>query len=155
MTSVFEHPWLSGVFGNPEVLAHLSADTQLAHMLRIEAAHSRVLGNEAAALAVEAAQITPQDLMAGTSVDGLLVPELVRCLRAQISQELHTDIHQGLTSQDVIDMALVLSLRDVLSIFERRLAKLQSVISQLLQDHGTTPLMGWTRMQALAYNRSR
>ena len=145
MTSVFKHPWLSGVFGDPEVLAHLSADTQLAHMLRIEAA----------ALAVEAAQITPQDLMAGASVDGLPVPELVRCLRAQISQELHTDIHQGLTSQDVIDTALVLFLRDVLSIFERRLAKLQSVISQLLQDHGTTPLMGWTRMQALAYNRSR
>ena len=138
MTSVFKHPWLSGVFGDPEVLAHLSADTQLAHMLRIEAA----------ALAVEAAQITPQDLMAGASVDGLPVPELVRCLRAKISQELHIDIHRGLTSQDVIDTALVLSLRDVLSIFERRLAKLQSVISQLSQDYGTTTLMGRTRMQA-------
>ena len=148
MTSVFEHPWLSGIFGDPEVLAHLSADTQLAHMLRIEAAHSRVLGNEAAALAVEAAQITPQDLMAGASVDGLPVPELVRCLRTKISQELHIDIHRGLTSQDVIDTALVLSLRDVLSIFERRLAELQSVISQLSQDHGTTTLMGRTRMQA-------
>ena len=63
MTSVFEHPWLSRVFGDPEVSAHLSADTNLARMLWIESAYSRVLGNEAAALAVEAVQVTQQDLM--------------------------------------------------------------------------------------------
>ena len=58
MTLVFEHPWLSGVFGDPEVSAQLSAYTQLARMLRIEAAYSCVLGHEAAALAVEVAQVT-------------------------------------------------------------------------------------------------
>ena len=42
-------------------------------MLRIEAAYSRVLGNEVAALAVEAVQITPQDLMLGAATDGLPV----------------------------------------------------------------------------------
>ena len=73
MTSVFEHPWLSGVFGDPEVSAHRSADTQFARMLRIEAAYSSVLGKEAAALAVEAVQVTPQDLMAVTAVDSLPV----------------------------------------------------------------------------------
>ena len=52
MTSVFEHPWLSGVFGDPEFSAQLFAYTQLARMLLIEVAYSRVLGNEAAALAV-------------------------------------------------------------------------------------------------------
>ena len=52
MTSVFEHLWLSGVFGNAEVSARLSANTKLAGMPRIEAAYSGVLGNEAAALAV-------------------------------------------------------------------------------------------------------
>ena len=67
MTSAFEHPWLSGVFGDPEVLAHLSADTQLARMPRIEAAYCRVLGNEAAALAVEAVQVALQNLMLGAS----------------------------------------------------------------------------------------
>ena len=63
MTSVFEHLWLSGVFGNAEVSARLSANTKLAGMPRIEAAYSGVLGNEAAALAVEAVQVTQQDLM--------------------------------------------------------------------------------------------
>ena len=42
-------------------------------MLRIEAAYSSVLGKEAAALAVEAVQVTPQDLMRGAAVAGLPV----------------------------------------------------------------------------------
>ena len=71
MTSVFEHPWLSGVSGDPEVSAHLSTDTQLARMVRIEALCSRVLGDEPATLAVEVVQVTPQDLMLGAAVDGL------------------------------------------------------------------------------------
>jgi len=53
MTSVFDHAWLTGVFGDRQVASHLSAEVQLAHMLRIEAAHSRSLGNEAAARAIE------------------------------------------------------------------------------------------------------
>ena len=73
MTSMFEYPWLSDIFGDPEVSAHLFACTQLERILRIEAAYSRVLGNEAAALAMEAVQITPQDLMLGAATDGLPV----------------------------------------------------------------------------------
>ena len=76
-------------------------------MLRIEAAHSRSLGNELAARGIEAAQICPEDLTEGTAVDGLPVPELVHCLKAQISPELHGDIYRGLTSQDVMDTAFV------------------------------------------------
>ena len=64
---MFEHPWLSVFFGDLEVPAHLSACTQLERMLRIEAAHTRVLGNEAAALAVEAVQVALQNLMLGAS----------------------------------------------------------------------------------------
>ena len=70
---MFEHPWLSGIFCDPEVSAHLSAYTQLERMLRIEASYSCVLGNEPAASVVEAVQVTPQDLMLGAVVDGLPV----------------------------------------------------------------------------------
>lgn len=148
MTSVFEHPWLGGLFGDTEISAHLSAEVQLVHMVRIEAAHSRVLGNEAAALAVEAAVVVPQDLWAGSAVDGLPVPELVRCLKTQIARDLHKDIHCGLTSQDVIDTAFVLSLVHIFPIFAERLGKLKSAMAQLDADHGAVPLMGRTRMQA-------
>tara|TARA_B100000787_G_scaffold111543_1_gene83024 strand:+ start:507 stop:713 length:207 start_codon:yes stop_codon:yes gene_type:complete len=50
VTLVFEHPWLGGVFSDPEVSAHLSADTNLARMLWIEAAYSHVLGNASCCL---------------------------------------------------------------------------------------------------------
>jgi 3-carboxy-cis,cis-muconate cycloisomerase len=148
MTWVFDHAWMTGVFGDKAVAAHLSAEVQLAHMLRVEAAHSRSLGNERAARAIEAAQICPEDLTEGTAVDGLPVPELVRCLKAQISPELHGDIHRGLTSQDVMDTAFVLSLKDIFPIFRQRLSALQEDLAQLAQAHGDAPLMGRTRMQA-------
>ena len=148
MTSVFDHSWMTGLFGDKRVAEHLSAEVQLAHMLRIEAAHSRSLGNERAACAIEAAQIRKEDLAEGTATDGLPVPQLVRCLKAQISPDLHGDIHQGLTSQDVMDTALVLSLKDVLPILRQRLIALQKDLEQLTQTYGAAALMGRTRMQA-------
>ena len=148
MTLAFAHPGLSSIFSVPEVSVHLSAGTQLAYMLSVEVAHSRVLDNESTVLAVEAVQVAPQNLMPGAAVDSLPVPELVRCLRAQIPQELHTDIHRDLTCQDVIDTALVLSLRDILVIFQLRLVALQTAISELSHNQTTASLVGRTRMQA-------
>ena len=121
---------------------------QLPNILRIEAAHSRSLGNKIAARGIEAAQICPEDLTEGTAVDGLPVPELVHCLKAQISPELHGDIYRGLTSQDVMDTAFVLSLKDILTIFEQGLSASQEDLAQLTQAHGDAVMMGRTRMQA-------
>ena len=149
MTSAFAHPGLSIIFSVPEVSVHLSAGTQLAYMLSVKVTHSRVLDNESTVLAVEAVQVAPQNLMPGAAVDSLPVPELVRCLRAQIPQELHTDIHRDLTCQDVIDTALVLSLRDIFVIFKLRLVALQTAISELSPNQTTASLVGRTRMQAV------
>ena len=148
MTLLIAHPGLSSIFSVPEVSVHLSAGTQLAYMLSVEVAHSRVLDNESTVLTVEAVQVAPQDLMPGAAVDSLPVHGLVRCLRAQIPQELHTDIHRDLTCQDVIDTALVLSLRDILVIFQQRLVALQTAISELSHNQTTASLVGRTRMQA-------
>ena len=148
MTSAFAHPGLSIIFSVPKVSVHLSAGTQLAYMLSVKVTHSRVLDNESTVLAVEAVQVAPQNLMPGAAVDSLPVPELVRCLRAQIPQELHTDIHRDLTCQDVIDTALVLSLRDIFVIFQLRLVALQTAISELSHNQTTASLVGRTRMQA-------
>ena len=113
-----------------------------------EAAHSRSLGNELAARAIEAAQICPEDLTEGTAVDGLPVPELVRCLKAQISPELRGHIHRGLTSQDVMDTASVLTSKDILLIFGQGLSALQEDLAQLTQADGDAVLRGRTRTQA-------
>ena len=91
MADVFSHPWLGGLFADDEVAALWSAEAQLASMIAFEAAWSRAghlagLWSEAegaaAAAAIEAVAIAPEDLAAGTARDGVCVPDLVARLKA-------------------------------------------------------------------------
>ena len=155
--SVFSHPWLSGLFADEQVSGLLSAETELANMLRVEQAYSQALGAagivsvataEAAAAAIEGSQIDLASLKAGAARDGMAVPDMVRQLKGQTAPELHPAIHTGLTSQDVIDTALVLALRDALVVLEHRLQALQVDLGVLTDAFGDRELMGRTRMQA-------
>ena len=153
----FTHPWLGGLFADDEVAAPLSPQAQLAQMQRFEAAYSRALGAagfvepdlaEQAAAAIEAATFDMDALRAGTARDGVVVPDLVQQLKAQAGAQLHPAIHRGLTSQDVTDTALVLALKELLPLFDARLAALEASLSTLIEKHGGAPLTGRTRMQA-------
>ena len=53
-------------------------------------------------------------LAAATARDGVVVPELVRQLRAAVGEPHAARLHFGATSQDVIDTALVLRLKAAL-----------------------------------------
>ncbi len=156
-TDVFHHPWLGGLFADDELAGVLSPERQLHHMLRVEAAYLRALGCAGAiqpdlaargASQVEVATVDIEALKMGTGVDGVVVPALVRQLRAAADPELRDLIHTGLTSQDVIDTALVLSLKDVVDLLDRRLGDLGATLATLNEDTGAAPLMAWTRMQA-------
>ncbi|WP_439119712.1 3-carboxy-cis,cis-muconate cycloisomerase [Marivita sp.] len=154
MTSVFDHPWLSGLFADTEVAALWSAEAQLSHMLAFEAAwsrHGHLAGlwakddGAAAASAIEGVTLAPEELRDGTAKDGVCVPVLVRLLKERTGA---TAIHKGATSQDVIDTATVLSLVQSLDLIDQRLAQLASELNALEDRFGTSPLMGRTRMQA-------
>jgi 3-carboxy-cis,cis-muconate cycloisomerase len=154
MAGVFEHPWLAGLFADPEMAALWSAEAQLAHMIAFEAAWSRAghlaglwsaAEGEAAARAIEAAAIRPADLAEGTGRDGVCVPALVARLRATCGE---TGIHAGATSQDVVDTATVLSIVGTFDLVDRRLAALDVALEGLERRFGAAPLMGRTRMQA-------
>ena len=156
MTSVFEHPWLSGLFGDAELAALWSAEAQLGHMIRFEAAYSRALGTcglaaadtaEWAARAIEAARIDVEDLARGTARDGLPVPALVAQLK-RAAGEASEAVHRGATSQDVIDSALACTLRDAEALLRGRIGTLQARLAGLRERFGDRPLMGRTRMQA-------
>lgn len=157
MTDVFSHPWLSGLFSDPETQEMLSPHVQIRHMLSVEAAYSRALGKtgrvpadiaERAAKYIAAAQPDIEKLQTGTARDGLAVPALVGNLKESCPEELHPAIHTGLTSQDVIDTAVILSLKDVLPTLADRLSELSDALTQLEKAQGTNKLMGRTRMQA-------
>lgn len=88
------------------------------------------------------------DLRERGMVDGVVVPELVRQLRDHIGETHGGFLHRGATSQDAVDTALVLALRDHAGLLGERLDALIGTIEELESKHGDTPLMGYTRMQA-------
>lgn len=153
MTDVFDHPWLGGLFADAETAALWAPEAQLAGMRAFEAAWSRALGRvgiadpvaaEAAAKAIETMTFDLDDLRAGTAQDGVVVPRLV----AQIKAVAQGPVHKGATSQDVIDTATAIAMRDTLVLLDARLAALVEALTALDMRFGTAPMMGRTRMQA-------
>lgn len=148
--------WQDALFGDAEVAAILSADRQLADMLLVEAAFTKALGaaavvsGDAVAAAMRAisdAQIDRDALAVASARDGVPVPDLVRQLRVSAPGPGAEAIHAGLTSQDVLDTALVLGLRDVLALFEERLGSAIAALDRLGTRLGALRVTGVTRMQ--------
>ena len=156
MISVFAQDWLKGLFGDPELAELWSAEAQLAHFIAFEAElaiATEAAGGlpegqgKAAAKAIRAARISPDDLVAGTAQDGVPVPALVRILRQQ-AEDASAGVHPGATSQDVMDTALSITLQAVTPVLVSRLQDVVSGLDRLGDTYGTNRLMARTRMQA-------
>ncbi len=148
--------WQVGVTGDMVTRQRLSPGAQLKDMIAVEAAYARALGQtgavapdlaEVTALAIEAAPIDTLRLSEEAAVDGMPVPPLIRQLRAGLPGHLHPALHSGMTSQDVMDTALSLALRDLLDVFEARLTSLCTRLEGIIEAHGAQALQGRTRMQ--------
>ena len=156
MIGVFDHPWLGGLFGDAEASGIWSPSSQLGHMLAFEVALTQALGQSGVITAETADTVAQQiahfvpdinDLRDGTARDGLPVPALVAQLRHAVGDNAKA-VHTGATSQDVIDTALALTLRDFNVILGERLDAINSALENMRQQYGTASLMGRTRMQA-------
>ncbi|GLQ04815.1 3-carboxy-cis,cis-muconate cycloisomerase [Sneathiella chinensis] len=154
--SPFDHAYLSGLFGQPEASRHLSPKADVAAMLAFEAALAEAEG-EAGLIPAEAAEaisavlrsfsVDMDDLKQGTSKDGVVIPALVRQIRAAVGPDHGAHVHYGATSQDVIDTALILRLKNILDLFEEGLNTALQRIEALNAAYGTLEIMGRTRMQ--------
>lgn len=134
----------AGLFGDPETEALLSAEAEIAAMIRVEAALARVQAGAGlipaeagAAIAAACADlvIAPDSLTAAVARDGVPVPGLVRAIRAAIGGEAAQYLHWGATSQDIVDTALALRLRDMLDIWQGRLDAVTARLGALARDH--------------------
>lgn len=155
-SSVFNHPFLSGLLGDEELETYFSAESDIEAMLRFESAltlglmDSGFVGEDSAKSAVEKIRKFKPDIEAlkkATARDGVVVPELVRQLKAACGDDAAA-IHFGATSQDVIDTSLIIRLRSCVEILETRLNSINGVFQNLMEAHGDKTLMGRTRMQA-------
>ena len=147
---------LSTLAGDAEIEALLSDAAQLNAMVEFERALAEAsaeagLISEDAATAIDAAiaGFTPDwtGLEAGMAQDGVVVPALVKQLKALLPEPHRAALHQGATSQDVIDTALMLQLARVFDTYEARLSALLETLGALATEHGEKSLMAHTRMQ--------
>lgn len=156
MTSSFEHPFLSGLVGDDEMAKLLGVDAEIGAMIRFEAALAQaeaetgVIPAEAAGTVVSTLAAFRPDiaaLKAGTTRDGVVVPDLVRQIRQAVGEPHAKHVHFGATSQDVIDTAMVLRALSCLDLLEGRLATLAAGFADLSARFGDRPLTAHTRMQ--------
>jgi 3-carboxy-cis,cis-muconate cycloisomerase len=142
---------MAEVFSDSSVLrAMLDFETALARVeARIGLFPQAVADAIAAAAKVEAFDVTAlsrDTLRAGTpgiSVVKALI-EVVRVKDAAAS----AFVHYGATSQDVADTAIVLLLKQTQSLIEADLARAESGLRKLAEEHARTLMVGRTLLQA-------
>ncbi|RWD66471.1 MAG: 3-carboxy-cis,cis-muconate cycloisomerase [Mesorhizobium sp.] len=154
--SPFDHPLLSGLLGDEEAARHFSVEADIAAMLGFERALAEaeaecgVIPHEAEAAIVKALASFRSDtakLRAGVTKDGVVVPELVRQLRAAVGEPHGEFVHLGATSQDVIDTSLMLRLRQAVEHIGLLLSENIVRLAGLEEEFGGRALMAVTRMQ--------
>jgi 3-carboxy-cis,cis-muconate cycloisomerase len=146
---------LQHLVGDMEFEALFTGEAEVAAILQFESALAAAEADaglipEAAATAIATvtASFRPDmaDLAQGIVKDGVVVPALIRQLRAATGEH-GASLHVGATSQDAIDTGLMLRLATAISLIEQRLVSLEGALGQLGERYGALTMMAHTRMQ--------
>ncbi|MCK4712267.1 MAG: adenylosuccinate lyase family protein, partial [Marinosulfonomonas sp.] len=150
----FDSAMFRGLFGDDEVAKLFTDSAEVRAMLLVEGALAQAQGEmgiiptEAAAFikrAVMEVQIDPSGLSAETGINAVVVPALVKAFHAATDAPEHAQyFHWGATSQDIIDTALVLRMKQVVAIFEGRLNRIIAALGPLADTHADLPMAGRT-----------
>ena len=145
-----------GLFTTPAMRAVFSDEARLQRMLDVEAALARAqagLGLIPAAAAKEIsakAEISRFDLAEigqGTELVGYPIVPLTRALSRACAGEAGRWVHWGATTQDIIDTALVLQLREGLGLIREDLDGTEAALNQLARRYRDSPMAGRTHAQ--------
>lgn len=155
MTNGFVQGLFGNVYADAAIAAAFAPAAFTARMLAFETAWTRALAaegvvaaaDETAALAAIAG-FAATDFTAGSAVDGVPVPALVKAMRDGLPAGAARAIHTGATSQDVIDSAMALTLLAVHADLTARLDAMIAAVAAAIDRFGDRPLMARTRMQA-------
>jgi 3-carboxy-cis,cis-muconate cycloisomerase len=150
--SALDSELLGPLFATDAMRGVFSDRARVAHMLRTEAALARAqaeLGLAPQELAAAIAAISPDDLDIAalgrdTAIAGVPTIPFIKAVREKLRDELERAFHKGATTQDIIDTALVLQMRDGLQLIEGDLARVIKGLVQLARKHRATPCVGRT-----------
>lgn len=148
--------WHASLFGDEELAPLFSEAAFVARFGAFEMALTRALSDHGMvdadlaekALAVIGDFAPDADAMQRSMAsDGVPIPDYVRQLKAAAS-DAGAAIHVGATSQDLVDTASAMALRDASCVLAGRIEAVLSALGDLDARFGTNTLTGRTRMQA-------
>src|ERR671919_2324345 len=145
-----------GLFTTPAMRAVFSDEARLQRMLDVEAALARaqaklgLIPADAAEEITDKADVSRFDLAAigrGTELVGYPIVPLVKALSQACAGDAGRWVHWGATTQDIIDTALVLQLRDGLELIHQDLQGIEAALVDLARRYRATPMAGRTHAQ--------
>lgn len=146
------------LLGDAEVGKLFTDTAELRAMMLVKGALAKVQGDaglipETAAAAIHRAsmelQLDPSALAGSVAQNAVPVPALVEMFRTEMKAPEHAQfLHWGATSQDIMDTALALRLRQALAILDARLAATIGALGALARDNAGTPMVARTYGQA-------
>jgi 3-carboxy-cis,cis-muconate cycloisomerase len=156
--SALDSDLLGPLFATDAMRTVFSDRARLAAMLRAEAALARAearygLAPEPLASAIAAVPAEDLDLAAlghGTGLAGVPTIPFVKAVQARLPKELERGFHKGATTQDIVDTALVLQVREALALVAADLDAIIAALANLARRHRTTPCVGRTYGQHAA-----
>ena len=148
--SVFDSPLYAQLFPTGDAGRLFSDTAAIRAMLLVEGALAKVQGAlgvipEMSAAAIHRAsleiQVDPGAIAKSTGENGVSVPGLLAQFRAEMqAPEFAQHVHWGATSQDIIDTALMLRLRQALGLAEADLRGVIASLAAAADGNSTLPL---------------
>lgn len=154
-----DSPLYRDLFGDPELAALFTDAAEVRAMLLVEAALAKaqathgVIPMEAAQAIERAAReatIDPSSLSRETAQAGDPVHAMLTAFRYEVGDPtLASYVHYGVVSQDIIDTALMLRLRQALTILGARLSRICTHLRMLAASEADTVMMARGQIEAL------
>ena len=152
--SVFDSALYAGLFPTGDVGRLFTDTAETRAMLLVEGLLAKVQGAQGIIPAESAAfitrstmelQVDPAGLAKATGQNGVSVPALVTAFRTLMLAPEHAQyVHWGATSQDIMDTALMLRLRQALTLIETDFMALLQTLGNLAQTHADLPMAART-----------
>jgi 3-carboxy-cis,cis-muconate cycloisomerase len=153
--TVFDSAIFRDAFGTPPMRAIFADEALVARYVAVEVAlaaaeaKAGVIPKEAAEAikrAADPAAIDLAKLKAETDVVGYPIVGVVHQLAKQCG-EAGRYVHWGATTQDIMDTATVLQIKDALALVEADLAAIEAALAALARKHASTVMAGRTHLQ--------
>jgi 3-carboxy-cis,cis-muconate cycloisomerase len=154
-TTVLDSVLFRDSFGTPRMRAIFEDRALVARYVEVEVALARAQGRcgvipPEAALEIAARASSDaldfESLRHETEIVGYPILPLVHQL-GKMCGDAGRYVHWGATTQDIMDSAVVLQVRDALALIEGELVDLRRILGRLAAKHRDTPMAGRTHLQ--------